>query len=32
MVQMMKIYTGASLKLGPEWEEMLQESDDINNN
>lgn len=34
MVQMMKIFTGTSLKLGPEWEEMLQEQelDDPNNN
>jgi hypothetical protein len=27
MVQMMKLYTGSSLKLGPEWDEMLQEQE-----
>lgn len=27
MVQMMKLYIGSSLKLGPEWEEMLQEQE-----
>lgn len=27
LVQMMKLYTGASLKLGPEWEYMLQEQE-----
>ncbi|MES2702491.1 MAG: hypothetical protein V4649_07625 [Bacteroidota bacterium] len=27
MVQMMKLYIGASLKLGPEWKEMLQEQE-----
>jgi hypothetical protein len=27
MVQMMKVYLGTSLKLGPEWEEMLQEQE-----
>jgi hypothetical protein len=34
MVQMMTIYTGSSLKLGPEWKEMLQEqeTDDPNTN
>jgi hypothetical protein len=27
MVQMMKLYTGNALKLGPEWKEMLQEQE-----
>jgi hypothetical protein len=27
MVQMMKVYLGTSLKLGPEWKEMLQEQE-----
>ena len=27
MVQMMKLFIGSSLKLGPEWEEMLQEQE-----
>lgn len=27
MVQMMKLYIGATLKLGPEWKEMLQEQE-----
>ncbi len=27
MVQMMKLYTGTALKLGPEWENMLQEQE-----
>lgn len=31
MVQMMKIYTGSSLKLGPEWDEMLQEQESDDN-
>jgi hypothetical protein len=32
MVHMMKIYTGTSLYLGPDWEEMLQEYDENTNN
>lgn len=33
MVQMMKLYTGPSLQLGPEWKEMLQEQEfDTNDN
>jgi len=27
MVQMMRLYTGTALKLGPEWDEMLQEQE-----
>ncbi len=31
MVQMMRIYTDGSLKLGPEWDEMLQEQESDDN-